>query len=135
MRVKSRIYIVSGFVCVALGVAGIPLPLLPTTPFLLLAAFCFARGSERWHGWLMAHPTLSPYIIAFREKRGLTRAQKMRIAALVTIPLLITAAFAPVLHARVLAVFIWTTSMVFLYFSPTAKDAAPENSDLSQPDR
>ena len=73
MRVKSKAYIAAGFVCVVLGIAGIPLPLLPTTPFLLLAAFCFARGSERWHQWLMTHPTLSPYILAFQGKRGLTR--------------------------------------------------------------
>jgi len=60
MRVKSRIYVAAGFVCVALGVIGIPTPLLSTTPFLLLAAYFFARGSERWHLWLMTNPILSP---------------------------------------------------------------------------
>lgn len=85
MRVKSKLYLTAGFVSVALGIAGIPLPLLPTTPFLLLAAFCFARGSDHWHQWLLTHPKLSPYILAFREKRGLTRAQKWRIAGLLTV--------------------------------------------------
>jgi len=117
---KSRIYIAAGFGCVALGVIGIPTPLLPTTPFLLLAAFCFARGSERWHGWLMTHPTLSPYILAFRDKRGLTRAQKWRIAGLVTLTLIVTGAFAP-FYGKALAAFIWVTSLLFLYFTPTAK--------------
>ena len=120
MLVKSRIYIAAGFVCVALGVIGIPTPLLPTTPFLLLAAFFFARGSERWHRWLMTHPTLSPYILAFREKRGLTRAQKWRIAGMVTLPLVITCAFAP-LYGKALAAFIWVTSLLFLYLTPTAE--------------
>ena len=92
MLVKSRVYITAGFVCVALGVIGIPMPLLPTTPFLLLAAYFFARGSERWHRWLMTHPTLSPYILAFRDRRGLTRAQKWRIAGLMTLTLIITGA-------------------------------------------
>lgn len=125
MGVKSRIYIGAGLVCVALGVAGIPLPLLPTTPFLLLAAFCFARGSERWHRWLLTHPTLSPYILAFRDKRGLTRAQKWRIAALVTLTLIITGAFSPVWIGKWLAGFIWVTSLLFLYFTPSAAQPEP----------
>ena len=120
MLLKSRIYIAAGFVCVALGVLGIPLPLLPTTPFLLLAAFFFARGSQRWHRWLMTNPTLSPYILAFRDKRGLTRAQKRRIALLISLTLLITGAFAP-LYGKALAAFIWVTSLIFLYFTPTAE--------------
>jgi uncharacterized membrane protein YbaN (DUF454 family) len=119
MPVKSKIYIAAGFVCVTLGVIGIPTPLLPTTPFLLLAAYFFARGSERWHRWLMTHPALSPYILAFSEKRGLTRAQKWRIAGLVTATLIITGAFAP-FYGKALAAFIWATSLLFLYFTPTA---------------
>lgn len=118
---KSKIYLTVGFVAVGLGVAGIPTPLLPTTPFLLLAAYCFARGSERWHRWLMTHRTLSPYIIAFREKRGLTREQKFRIAALVTITLLITGVFAPLWIGKALAAFIWVTSLTYLYFAPSAE--------------
>lgn len=120
MLVKSRIYIAAGFVCVALGVIGIPMPLLPTTPFLLLAAYFFARGSQRWHRWLLTHPALGPYIIAFREGRGLTRAQKWRVAGLVTLTLIVTGAFAP-LYGKALAAFIWVTSLIFLYFTPTAQ--------------
>lgn len=121
MRVKSKFYIAAGFLSVGLGIAGIPLPLLPTTPFLLLAAFCFARGSERWHQWLMTQPTLSPYILAFREKRGLTRAQKWRIAGLVTLTLLVTGAFAPFWFGKVLAMVIWLVTMLFLYFTPSTQ--------------
>lgn len=117
MWVKSKFYIAAGFLSVGLGIAGIPLPLLPTTPFLLLAAFCFARGSERWHQWLMTQPTLSPYILAFREKRGLTRGQKWRIAGLVTVTLLVTGAFAPFWFGKVLALVIWLATMLFLYFA------------------
>ena len=120
MRLSSRFYIAAGFVCVGLGLAGIPLPLLPTTPFLLLAAFCFSRGSDRWHQWLMTHPTLSPYILAFSEKRGLTRGQKQRIAGLVTVTLLVSGAFAPYFFAKILAGVIWVATMCFLYFKNTA---------------
>lgn len=120
MRVKSKLYLTAGFVSVALGIAGIPLPLLPTTPFLLLAAFCFARGSDRWHQWLLTHPKLSPYILAFREKRGLTRAQKWRIAGLLTITLLVTGAFSPFWLGKLLALVFWLGWMIFLFTRPSA---------------
>ena len=129
MRVKSRAYLAAGFVSVALGIAGIPLPLLPTTPFLLLAAFCFARGSERWHRWLMTHPTLSPYILAFRDKNGLTRQQKWRIVGLVSLTLMFTGAFAPVWYGKALALVIWVTTMLYLYFSASAQQPAPTDTD------
>ncbi len=121
-KLKQRLYLTAGFISVGLGVAGIPLPLLPTTPFLLLAAFCFARGSERWHNWLMSHRTLSPYIRAFRHRTGLTREQKWRIAATVTVTLLITAVLTPVWMGRALAAFIWVTSILFVYLSPSARE-------------
>lgn len=62
VRVRRAAWIVAGALCVATGVVGIVLPLLPTTPFMLLAAFCFARGSRRLHDWLLAHPRLGPPI-------------------------------------------------------------------------
>ncbi len=54
-------------IALVLGVAGIVLPLLPTTPFLLLAAYCFTRGSERLNNWLISHPTFGPPIIDWRK--------------------------------------------------------------------
>ena len=74
-----------GIFNVALGTAGIFLPLLPTTPFLLLAAYLFARSDPRLHGWLLSHPRLGPYISAFRNRNGLTRTQKLRIGSSLTI--------------------------------------------------
>lgn len=121
VMIRSKIYIGLGFVFVGLGVAGIPTPLLPTTPFLLLAAFFFARGSRRWHDWLMTHRVLSPYIHAVRDRRGLTRAQKWRISLALTVTLAVTGAFSPYWQARALAVFIWSTSLLFLWMSRSAE--------------
>lgn len=117
MTWKSRIYIGAGFVAVALGLAGIPLPLLPTTPFLLLAAFCFARGSKRWHDWLLAHRIFGPYIAAFREGRGPTPLQKLNIAAIATVTLGVTSyMLGPLPYAQVVLGLMWVTGMVALYF-------------------
>ncbi len=62
-------YIIVGSLAVALGVVGIFVPLLPTTPFLLLAAACYIRGSEKLYKKLINHPVLGKYIRDYREKK------------------------------------------------------------------
>ncbi len=56
-----------GLISVGLGIIGILLPLLPTVPFMILAAFCFARSSERLHDWLLSHPKFGPVIKDWRS--------------------------------------------------------------------
>jgi uncharacterized membrane protein YbaN (DUF454 family) len=115
--IKSRLYVAGGCIAVALGLAGIPIPLLPTTPFLLLAAFCFARGSKRWHDWLVGHRVFGPYIAAFREKRGLTPDQKLKIAMTVTVTLGVTTyMLGPFLFAQAIVGLMWIVGMIALYF-------------------
>ena len=68
-----------GIIAVTLGVIGIFLPLLPTTPFLLLAAACFARSSERLYTWLIQHKWFGDYIRHYREHRAITLRAKVVI--------------------------------------------------------
>ncbi|MCC7439320.1 MAG: YbaN family protein [Armatimonadetes bacterium] len=70
-------YNVLGTFFVGVGVAGIFLPLLPTTPFLLLASACYVRGSKRLHDWLMNHRHLGPYIRNIKERRGMPMRAKV----------------------------------------------------------
>lgn len=73
-----------GLTSVACGIAGIILPLVPTTPFLLLAAFAFARSSPRLHAWLVSHPRLGPPINDWQRHRAIRpRAKVAAVAAMV----------------------------------------------------
>ena len=77
-----------GLACTGLAILGIFLPLLPTVPLLLLAAACFARSSERFHGWLLEHPRLGPMIRGYLEGQGIPLKSKICAIGLVwlTIP-------------------------------------------------
>ena len=70
-------FIVLGTVFVGLGIAGAVLPVLPTTPFLLLAAACYARGSVRFYRWLIEHRTFGPTIVEWRRHRSIPWRTKL----------------------------------------------------------
>ncbi|NLF57801.1 MAG: DUF454 domain-containing protein [Candidatus Hydrogenedens sp.] len=73
----KSILLAVGALSVALGVLGMFLPLLPTTPLLLLAAFCFARSSERAHRWLLHNRWFGEYLRNYHERRGITLRHKV----------------------------------------------------------
>ncbi|MDR2859761.1 MAG: YbaN family protein [Mediterranea sp.] len=67
----KKLFTAFGFISLALGLVGIFIPLLPTTPFLLLSAWLFAKSSERWHRWLLQHKRLGKYIRQFQEDKSI----------------------------------------------------------------
>ena len=66
-NVKKAIFVVSGTISLGLGAAGLFLPILPTTPFLLLSAACYYKGSERMHRWLLNNKLFGDYIRNYKE--------------------------------------------------------------------
>lgn len=82
-RALRIVLLACGTLFLALGVIGVFFPVMPTTPFLLLAAACFARSSERLHAWLLGHPRLGPYISGFVYGGGVpAHAKKSALRAL-----------------------------------------------------
>lgn len=65
-----RAWMLAGMLCMVIGIVGIVVPLLPTTDFVLLAAYCFSRGSRRWESWLLAHPRFGPIVRDWRANRA-----------------------------------------------------------------
>lgn len=105
-----------GLLCVAMAVVGVVLPLLPTVPFLLLAAFFFARSSSRLHNWLVSHQLFGPLILDWQSSGAIRpvakRAATVSITAVFGLSVLLSAPpFVLIIQAVVLGgvmIFIWS---------------------------
>lgn len=81
---KKILYMMIGCICLGLGALGTLIPVLPTVPFLMLAAFCFARSSEKLHSWFRKTRLYRDNLADFASGRGMTRKAKVRIMIAVT---------------------------------------------------
>lgn len=81
--IKSFLYVSGGWICVGLAVVGAVLPLLPTTPFLLLASYCFYKGSPRLHAWLHRSKWFGPTLDDWHHYHGVRKTVKYRTVAMV----------------------------------------------------
>lgn len=79
---KKILFIIAGSVCLALGFIGMFVPVLPTTPLVLLAAFLFSRSSERLSSWIAQTPIYRAYVEPFKQSGGISLPRKMRILAI-----------------------------------------------------
>jgi uncharacterized membrane protein YbaN (DUF454 family) len=93
---KKVILIVAGTISLGLGAVGVFLPILPTTPFLLLSAACYYKGSERMHRWLLNNKLFGSYVRNYKEGKGISRTAKI----LTLLMLWITICFSAVYMVR-----------------------------------
>jgi len=89
-----------GWLSVLLGVIGIFLPVLPTTPFLLLAAACFMRSSARFYAWLIGHPRLGPWIHDYLDGQGIPLRGKVYAISLMWSSIALSCYLVPMIWAR-----------------------------------
>ena len=85
------LYIIAGTLSLIIGLVGIVLPVLPTTPFLLLSAACYYRGSERLHSWLIQSKLFGPTIRDFEEKGGMKKSTRIKALAMLWVTVLVSA--------------------------------------------
>lgn len=117
MNLKKTFYIVLGLIGLGLGAAGAVLPLLPAFPFLLLAAFCFGRSSQRLHNWFINTKLYKNNLESYVAGKGMTKKTKIRI--MVTVTLLMSIGFV-MMHAvvvgRVVLTLVWIFHLIYFIF-------------------
>lgn len=104
MVFKRGLYLICGLCSLALGLLGIPLPILPTVPFILLAAFCFARSSERLHLWLMTHPWFSEALADWDKKRAIRKGLKRKAYIVSGLSFTVSIVVVPLIWVKVMLV-------------------------------
>ncbi len=125
--------IISGYFSVALGVLGIFLPLLPTTPFLLLAAYFFGKSSDRIHSWLLGNKWFGSYIKNYQAGRGIPLHSK--ITAILSMWLLLMASGiwgTDLIIVRIILFLIGTGTTIHLLRMPTFRETKKFQIDLNE---
>lgn len=117
MNLKKILYIILGCIDLGLGAVGAVVPMLPAFPFLLLAAFCFARSSRKLHTWFTGTKLYKDNLESYLAGKGMTKKTKVRI--MVTVTLLMSVGFV-MMHAvpvgRIVLACVWVFHLVYFLF-------------------
>ena len=117
MNTKKAFFVVLGCLSFGLGAVGAVLPILPTVPFLMLAAFCFAKSSEKLHNWFVSTKLYKKNLESFVQGKGMTVKTKIRI--MVTVTILMSIGFI-MMHAvpvgRIILGFVWIFHVLYFIF-------------------
>ena len=117
MNIKKAFFVVLGCLSLGLGAVGAVLPILPTVPFLMLAAFCFAKSSEKLHNWFISTKLYKKNLESFVQGKGMTMKTKIRI--MVTVTILMNIGFI-MMHAvpvgRIILGFVWLFHVMYFIF-------------------
>lgn len=119
--VKRTIFIFGWFSFV-MGVIGIFLPLLPTTPFILLAAACFARSSPRFYAWITSHPRFGPSIADYLAGKGLPLKAKLMATGLLWTSVSFTLLVVSLIWAKLAMLLTALAVSIYIFRLPTLKN-------------
>lgn len=116
------ILLIIGWLAMGLATLGVILPLLPTTPFLLLAAWCFARSSPRFHHWLLHRSFFGPYLRHWQQYRALPPKAKGRMIAFTLITFAVSLWLVNILWVRLMLLCLLSFLIVFMLRLPVVKE-------------
>ncbi|WP_058911584.1 DUF454 family protein [Entomohabitans teleogrylli] len=116
------ILIIIGWLAVALATLGVVLPLLPTTPFLLLAAWCFARSSPRFHHWLLYRSWFGSYLRYWQKYRAMPPGAKPKAIAVIVVTFAVSLYLVDLLWVRVLLLTILSGLLIFMWRIPVVDE-------------
>ena len=123
-KVKKYFYITLGFITLGLGLIGVILPILPTTPFLLVTSFCFAKGSERFHTWFTNTNIYKKHLESFVKERAMTLKQKVVLLSFVNFMLAFPLILVDVLPMRITIIVLIIIKLYYFIFR--VKTITPE---------
>lgn len=115
---KRIILIIIGWLAVVLATLGVVLPLLPTTPFLLLAAWCFAHSSPRFHHWLLYRSWFGSYIRHWQDHRALPPGAKPRALIFIVVTFAVSLYLVNILWVRLLLLVMMCALLFFMWRMP-----------------
>lgn len=122
--IKKMFLIIAGTISLVLGVLGIMLPLLPTTPFLLLSAACYVRSSDKLYQWLITNKYIGPYILNYQEGKGIPLKAKIIGVSLLWISMLYTIIFVvPLVMVKILLLLIASYFTWFIIKQKTLRES------------
>ena len=119
------LWLAVGALSLLLGAVGAFLPMLPTTPFVLLAAACFARGSPRIHRWLREHPRLGRAVREWEDHGAIARRSKAWATAAIVATGVASAAIVPIAFARIGLATVLGAALVFIWSRPEPPRTPP----------
>ncbi|NLL91378.1 MAG: DUF454 domain-containing protein [Ruminococcaceae bacterium] len=137
MKIKRIFWIIIGCVGVGLGAIGAVVPMLPSFPFLLLAAFSFAKSSERLHSWFVGTNLYKKNLESYVKGRGMTRATKIR--AIIIVTLLMSFGFIMMFRKGIyipciILACVWIFHIVYFIFGIRTYEPETENTETQKSD-
>lgn len=123
-KIRKLLYVCAGLIVLACGIIGIVLPILPTTPFLLLSSFCFFRGSEKLDKWFKKTNIYKKHLESFVKSRAMTLKQKWTILLFADFMMMFPLIFVDNIHAKLLIVAVMIGK--YYYFMFKIKTIKPE---------
>jgi uncharacterized membrane protein YbaN (DUF454 family) len=131
---RRAFYIGAGTLSLGLGIIGAFLPIMPTTVFVLIAAACYARGSDRLHGYLLAHRIFGPVIHDWRQYRAIPERARWVAIATIVVTMSTSALVVDVAWVRVLLALIAVSLITFLVSLSSAQSAVARRQDSARSD-